>query len=142
MTSYQVVNLTEEERASLLDLVRKGKAAARQIRRANILWQLNDNIPESVVARNFSTSTSTVRRTRGRFIAEGLQAALSERPRPGAQHKLDGKGEAILVAVACSTPPESNVVWMMQLLSDRLVTLEVAEAISDETVRRASKKPD
>jgi transposase len=139
-TCQQVVRLSEEEHGLLVALVSKGKASAREIRRANTLLQLESGTPESLVARSLSTSISTVRRTRRRFLDEGLSAALSERPRPGATSKLDGKAEALLVALACSTPPEPNTVWTMQLLADRVVALGVVETISDETVRRALKK--
>lgn len=73
-------------------------------------------------------------------MEEGLEAALSERPRPGKRCKLDGKGEAYLVALACSEPPEGRKRWRsMRMLADRLVELEVVEEISDETVRRTLK---
>ena len=61
-------------------------------------------------------------------------------PRPGGQRKLDGKQEAVLIALACSTPAEGRQCWTMQLLADRLVAVQVVEAISDETVRRTLKK--
>jgi Homeodomain-like domain len=70
----------------------------------------------------------------------GLPSALTERRRPGAIHKLDGKQEAFLVALACSTPPAGRVHWTMQLLAERLVALQLVEAVSDETVRRVLKK--
>ena len=62
-------------------------------------------------------------RLRQRFVEEGLEAALTERPRPGARPKLDGSGEAHLVALACTTPPDGRERWTMQLLADRLVEL-------------------
>jgi transposase len=86
---------------------------------------------------------STVERVRKRFVEEGLEAALSERPRPGARRKLDGRQEAYLVALASSDPPEGKKYWSMQLLADSLVELEIVEEISDvsdETVRRMLKK--
>jgi transposase len=83
---------------------------------------------------------ATVERVRKRFVEEGLEAALNERPRPGGQRKLDGKQEAFLIALACSTPPEGRRSWTMQLLADKLVELRVIDAISDETVRRTLKK--
>ena len=79
-------------------------------------------------------------RTRKRFVAGGAEWALCEAPRPGAQRKLDGKQEAYLVALACSEPPAGREHWTMQLLADRLVTLQVTDGISDETVRRLLKK--
>ena len=83
---------------------------------------------------------TTVERVRKRFVEEGLEEALSERPRPGATRKLDGHQEAYLVALACSDPPEGKKRWTMQMLADKLVRLEVVEEISDETVRRTLKK--
>jgi Homeodomain-like domain len=73
---------------------------------------------------------------RKRFVEEGIGAALSERPRPGGQSKLDGRQEAFLIALACSTPPEGRPYWTMQILADTLVI----DALSDETVRRTLKK--
>ncbi len=75
-----------------------------------------------------------------RFVEEGLEAALRDRPRPGAQRQLDGKQEALLIALACSVPPDGRTRWTMQLLANKLVELRVVEAISDETVRRTLKK--
>ncbi len=84
--------------------------------------------------------TATLARTRKRFVEEGLEAALSERPRAGARRKLEGKQEALLVALACSAPPDERKCWTMQLLADQLVELQQVESISDETVRRTQKK--
>lgn len=83
---------------------------------------------------------TTVERIRKRFVEEGLEAALSERPRPGATRKLNGHQEAYLVALACGDPPEGKKRWSMRLLADRLVELGVVDGISDETVRRTLKK--
>jgi len=83
---------------------------------------------------------TTVERVRKRFVEEGLEASLSERPRPGATRKLDGHQEAYLVALASSHPPEGKRRWTMQMLADKLVRLEVVEEISDETVERTLKK--
>ena len=82
----------------------------------------------------------TVRNIRKRFVEEGREAAVQERPRPGAQPNLDGKQEAFLIAPACSAPPEGRERWTMQLLADRMVERKIVESISDETVRRVLKK--
>lgn len=85
--------------------------------------------------------TSTVERIRKRFVTEGsLEAALTERPRPGGNRKLSGRQEAYLLALASSDPPQGNKRWTMQLLADRLVELEVVDSLSDETVRRTLKR--
>ena len=85
-------------------------------------------------------NAATVARARKRFVEEGLEAAVNDRPRPGRQRKLDGKQEAHLVAVACSSPPEGHVNWTLHLMADKVVELEFAGSISLETVRQILKK--
>src|SRR5215213_8984312 len=116
-----IVDLTLEERTSLDALTRKGKAAARSIRRAQTLLLADAGLTDAAIALRLNIGHATVERTRRRFVEEGLDKALSEKPRPGARRKLDGKQEAFLVALACSDPPEGRDKWNMQLLADRLV---------------------
>jgi transposase len=135
-----VVNLTEDERAELLALVRKGKSAARRLTRAHILLLAAEGRPDEAIAAALHVNRSTAERTRRRFVEHGVAAALTEQPRPGAAPVLDTKGEATLLALACTTPPEGRICWTMQLLADALVQRQVVGAISDETVRRTLKK--
>lgn len=135
-----VVELTKEQRSYLLDLLKKGEAKARMLTRARVLLLSAEGNTDVFIAKVLRVNPQTVRNIRKRFAEEGLEAALKERPRPGAQPKLDGKGEAFLVALACSEPPEGREHWTMQLLADKLVELGVVESISDETVRRVLKK--
>lgn len=135
-----VVRLSEEERARLLDLVRKGKAKARMINRAHAFLLSDEGNTDEEIAEALQVHPQTVRNRRKHFAQEGLEAALDERPRPGAEPKLDAKGEATLIALACSEAPEGREHWTMQLLADWLVELKVVESLSDETVRRTLKK--
>ena len=135
-----IVTLTEEERAGLDGLTRKGKLGVRKLRRAQILLAADEGLTDEAIAGAIHASVSTVERTRRRFVEGGVDWALNERQRPGARPKLDGRAEAYLVALACSDPPDGRARWTMQLLADRLVALEKVEAVSDETVRRALKK--
>ena len=135
------VTLTEEERAMLEGMLRKGTASARVLRRARTLLLAAEGYLRKEIAHVLGVSELTVIKTCRRFVEEGLEGALYDRPRPGAQPKLDAKGEATLIALACSDPPEGREHWTMQLLADKLVELGVVESISDETVRRVLKKP-
>jgi transposase len=140
MAKKYIINLAEDERAQLLALTKRGKVSARRLTRAHILLQADARLADESIAQALHIGTATVERVRKRCVEEGLEAALSERPRPGGQRKLDGRQEAFLIALACSTPPEGRQCWTMQLLADALVELQVVEAISDETVRRMLKK--
>jgi transposase len=136
-----VVDLNDQEKKLLEDLTTKGKSSgARKIRRARILLLAQEGYIDKEIARVLGAAVTTVERIRKRFVEEGLQAALSERPRPGAARKLDGHQEAYLVALACSDPPEGKKRWSIQVLADRLVEVGVVDEISDETVRRTLKK--
>ncbi len=130
------VDLAEDERQCVLELVRRGKQSARTLGRAHILLLAADGKVDTDIAESLHVHVNTVERTRRRFVERGLDRALVDRPRPGAARKLDGKQEAFVVAIACSQPPAGREHWTMQLLADELVRLEVVDSISDETVRR------
>ena len=85
-------------------------------------------------------NAATVARARKRYVEEGLEAAINDRPRPGQERKLDGKQEAHLIAIARSAAPEGHTHWTLQLLADQVVELEFADSISLETVRQMLKK--
>lgn len=140
MHKKYIVNLRADERSELLDLIKKGMLAARKLTRAHILLRADDGEIDEAIAASLHVHRTTVERTRQRFVEGNLKGALSERPRPGGKRKLDDKQEARLIATACSTPPEGQARWTLQLLADELVALQVVETISDETVRRTLKK--
>ena len=87
-------------------------------------------------------SVRTVERIRKRCVEDGLEDALVPRKNPNGVHRrtLDGHGEAHLTKLACSQPPEGRDSWTLQLLSDRLVKLNVVDSICRETVRTTLKK--
>lgn len=138
-TKYPVT-LKDEERERLQSLVRRGKASVRQVTRARILLLADQKEPQKQIVAALQVSRGLVQRICKRYCEEGLDQALEERPRPGAQRKLTGKQEAVVIALACSEAPEGRSCWTMQLLADKLVELQVVDSISDETVRRVLKK--
>jgi transposase len=140
-TKRSVVTLPEEERAQLLALTQKGRITARRLPRAHILLQADAGATQDTIAAALHSGRATVGRICKRWVEEGLEAALQDHPRPGAQRKLDGKQAAVLMALACSPPPAGRTSWTMQLLADRRIERRVVEAISDETVRRRLRKP-
>lgn len=87
-----------------------------------------------------NVSRPCVERIRKRFVADGMERALNEDPRPGQKRKLDGRAEATLIATACSEAPEEHEHWTLRLLAGKLVQLGVVDTVSHETVRRTLKK--
>jgi transposase len=130
------VTPTAEERRQLQAIVSGGTAAARKIKRAQILLAAAAGSTEEEIARNVSVSLSTVGRTKQRFVEDGLEQALGEDPRAGAPRKLDAGDESLLIALACSTPPTGRARWTLELLADELVRLTAHETLSSDTVGR------
>jgi putative transposase len=140
MSDKYIVDLTAAEHEYLSGLLKHGKSSARKIARTHMLLQAAEGLNDAEIADTLRIGLSTIHRTRQRFVEEGVEHALSERRRRGVRPKLEGKQEAFLVALACSTPPAGRARWTMQLLADRLIELTAVEGISDETIRRALKK--
>src|SRR4029077_935633 len=150
------VELSQAERCELTTMLSKGKRAARTLKRAQILLAADAGCSDEEIARTVAVSGSTVYRTQRRFVegnlaravsgstvyrtkrrfVEGnLERALSEEPRPGAERKLTGKEEALLVATACAKPPAGRNRWTLTLLADTRVKLTHHDSMSGETVR-------
>ncbi len=142
-----IIRLRADERQMLSKLAHSGKAAARKITRARILLKADageggPGWTDQRIADALDVGVRMIENVRRRCVEEGPEAAAFGRAWPDrpAQRKLDGAGEARLVAIACSKPPAGRARWTTQLLADELVILEVADSISDETVRRTLKK--
>jgi transposase len=130
------VDLSEAERIEVQTLLRGGRHAARKLKRAQILLAAASGVPDEAIAHSLCVGGSTVYRTKRRFVEGNLDKAVHEEPRPGATRKLTGQEEALLVATACSRPPEGRARWTIELLAGEMVRLTDHESISPETVRR------
>ena len=142
-----LVTLTTDERDQLTAMIAAGKAAAQKLAHARILLKADqgDGGPawtDDRIADAVEVSTATVERVRQRFVEEGVEAALARKKqdKPSRERVLDGAAEAKLIALACSPPPDERARWTPRMLADKLVELEVVEAVCAETVRRTLKK--
>src|SRR5687768_8988655 len=113
MTVRYRVDLSDAERTELQALVSGGRQAVGKVKRAQILLAADAGRSDEQIAATLAVGTATVHRTRRRFVEGNLDAALNERPRPGAARKLSAKEEALLVAMACSEPPEGRARWTL-----------------------------
>jgi transposase len=134
------VKLTESERTCLNEVSHRGKPSVRTVKRALALLKADEGLRDREIADVLLVNAATVARARKRYVEEGLEAAINDRPRPGQERKLDGKQEAHLIAIACSAAPAGHTHWTLQLLADQVVELEFADSISLETVRQMLKK--
>jgi transposase len=130
------VTLTTEERQQLEVLVRGGTSPARRIKRAQILLAAGAGSKDEAIAQNIGVGSSTVYRTKQRFVDDGLERALNEAPRPGAPRKLGAADESLLIAVTCSEPPDGRAKWTLDLLAGEMVRLTSHQTLSRDTVGR------
>ena len=140
------IELSVEERQELKAMVSRGRAAAYRQTHARILLLSDEGQGDGVmkdgdIARSLQVGRATVERVRRRCVEEGVEAALGRKEQLNRrQKKLDGQGEAHLIALACGEPPEGRAGWTLKLLADRLVECKIVESISPETVRQTLKK--
>lgn len=138
-TKYKI-RLTDEQRSKLLSIVSKGEYNARLIKRANILLLSDEGRTAPQIVEVLNTSEQTVYNIRKRFVQEGLESAIHEKPRPGAKRKFQPEQEAHLIALTCSDPPEGRERWTVRMLANKVVELGILDEVGRETVRRTLKK--
>jgi transposase len=139
MEKRHIVRLTDDQRAALEERF-AGPLTLRQRNRIQVLLRSDRGETDGEIAEGLGISNGTVFNTRRRFATEGLDAALTEKPRRGVPAKLDGKAEAMVIALACSKAPDGRARWTAKMLANRLVELEVVESVSDDTILRVLKK--
>ena len=146
MKPKYVVKLSETERSQLKELISSGEASAREIRRAYILLKSDcspggPNWKYQAICEAYEVTSLTVYNVRKNYTEGGLnRAILRKKPDRIYERRLDGEGEAHLIALACGEPPDGYERWSLRLLQDRIVRLEIVEHISHETVRQTLKK--
>lgn len=134
------VTLLPNEKKKLKAIVSSGQNKAAVIRRAHILLKTDEGKTDAEISDILYVSEQTIRRTRLRYVAEGLQVALEDRPHPKPEPKLNEEQEAHLVAVTCSSPPADHARWTLELLQERLIQDGIVAGIAPETVRLLLKK--
>ncbi len=120
MIKYRIT-LTDWERGELQSLLSKGRHAACKLTRARVLLLSDEGKTEAEIVSALGVSAVTVERLRKRCVEEGVEAALVDRPRPGAKLKLDERQRARLIAEVCSSPGEGHARWTLKLLANRVV---------------------
>lgn len=142
MNKHYIVHLSDEERARCETVIKKLNGSSQKVRRAHILLKTDADWTDARIADAFNCRTQTVENLRKRVVLEGFDQALNGKKRltSPTPSKLDGEGEAKLIALRLGKPPKGFGCWTLQLLADQLVKLEVVDSICAETVRKTLKK--
>jgi len=136
----EFIQLSNEERRSLKTLFSGGNGSNRQHNRARILDLLSKHTPPPEIARLLGCSVMTVYHIKRRFLAEGLESALAEKPRSGKPVSISGEARARITALACSDAPEGHARWTLRLLADKAVEFGFVDSVSHNHVRQILKK--
>ena len=145
MQKKYIVRLSDEERDTLQEVVKKLKGTGQKVRRAQVLLKADANGPgwtDVRIADAFCCRTQTVEKLRQRLVECGFDEALDGKKRttPPTEKILDGKQEAKIIATRLGPPPKGYANWTLRLLARKVVALEIADTVSYETVRRTLKK--
>lgn len=147
MKKKYIVRLSDQERQNCTQVVKKLKGTSQKVRRAQILLKTDADGPawtDAKIADAFNCRVQTIENLRKRLVTDGFDLALNGKKRANAPTppKLDGQGEAKLIAMRLGKPPAGYGRWSLQLLADELVALEVVDSICPETVRKTLKKTE
>lgn len=145
MPKKYIVRLTDGERQTVGQIVAKFKGSSQKVRRAQVLLKADADGPawtDARIADAYGCRTKSVENIRERFVTDGFELTLNgkPRPKPPSSKVLDGEQEAKVIALRLGSPPPGYANWTLRLLAEQVVTLEIAESISYETVRRTLKK--
>jgi hypothetical protein len=145
MKKKYIVELTEDERSNLQEVVKKLKGTSGKVKRANILLKADAGGPgwtDARIAEALDCRTKTVENVRQRFVELGIEVALNGKPREMSptEKLLNGEQEAKIIALRLSTPPAGYGKWTLRLLARKVVELAIVDSLSYQTVRRTLKK--
>ena len=145
MQKKYIVRLTDQERITLMEVVKKLKGTSQKVRRAQILLKADADGPawtDKQIAEAYACRTKTVEDVRQRLVERGFEETLNGRKRanPPTEKLLDGKQEVKIIATRLGPPPKGYANWTLRLLARKVVELEIVESVSRETVRRTLKK--
>lgn len=137
-----IVDLSEQERQRCEEVVKKLKGTSQKVKRANILLKADRDWTDAKIAEALDCRTKTVENVRKRFVENGFDETLDgkQRQTPPVEKLLDGDQEAKIIAMRLGDPPKGFAKWTLRLLARKVVELEIAPAVSHQTVRRTLKK--
>lgn len=136
----QPIELSDEDKHYLDSYVSQGKRSARGIKRAQVLRRRHAGQSPQDTAHAVGVSVGTIYNICRRSRAQGVCAAVEEKPRSGQPPKLSLRQEAELTVLACSEAPMGHGHWSVRLLCDKAVELQIVDSVGRETIRQFLKK--
>jgi transposase len=136
----ELIKLSGSESSSLTNILTRGSTAARTQTRARILDLLNRGKHPEEIAVTLNIGIATVFNIKRRYLTEGLESALYDKPRSGKPVSISGEAKAKITALACSDAPAGHARWTLRLLADKAVEAGFLDSISHNAVKEILKK--
>lgn len=136
----QIIQLPKQEKSSLTKILSRGKSSAREQTRARVLDLLDRREHPERIAEILQIGIATVYNIQKRYLGEGFDAALYDKPRTGKPPSIKAEEKARITALACSEPPSGYADWTLRLLADKSVEFGFVQQISHTEVGRILKK--
>lgn len=127
--------LRPRDRVRLESLLRKGVQWVRVVVRTLALLQLDRGGGASAAARAVGLTPQAVRRIAQRYQRGGVDAAIYEGPRPGAEEVLNPSEKQRTIAMVCCAPPPGAARWTVRLIAEEAIKRRVVPRVGRETVR-------
>ena len=120
---HELLLISDHDKVYLKEMPAKGTHSSRELKRAEILLKGDEGYTVAEIAETVDRHPQTVRNVRRRYIEEGLESALTERPRPGKPRKLFVRDESLIATIACSDAPSGHSSWTLRMISDKFIQL-------------------
>jgi len=138
----QRIRLSGRERAYLERLTRSGASLARDVRRARILLLLHEGWRNCEIPAGAGASSSTIGRTKRRYLEEGLEVAVHDLPRPGPKRRITKRHEAKVISMVCSDPPAGRARWTVRLIVQEAISRGIVDRIGRQRVLELLQEHD
>ena len=129
------IKVSAKDRKQIDALLSGGVQQVRVTLRALVLRLLAGGRTAPQIARTVPITPKAIRQIAHRYNRQGLDGALYEKPRPGAQPVLDASHKQRIIAMVCSDPPQGRARWTVRLIAQEAIRRKLVPRVGRETVR-------
>jgi putative transposase len=129
------IKLASKDEKELRKLLRGGVQRVRVVLRAIALLQLGKGVSAPGMASVIPLTPQAIRKLGHRYRRGGLERALYEKQRPGAEALLEDSQKQRIIAMVCSDPPKGCARWTVRLVAEEASKRRMVPRVGRETVR-------
>jgi transposase len=129
------IGVTTKDRKVLQKVLNGGVQQVRVVLRAVALLQLAKGVSAPRIAGMLPLTAQAIRKIGHRYEDGGLERALYEKQRPGADALLEDSEKQRIIAMVCSDPPKGFARWTVRLVAEEAVKRRLVPRVGRETIR-------